>query len=431
MFISNCRRLYCAGPVVTVDEMLAPFRGRVTFRMYIPLKPAKYGIKLFMVNDSRSQYALNAIPYLGKGSVQEAERPRNTNQGEFYTLELLKHIQEPGRVVVCDSWFTSLHLAQTLRSFDMHLVGTIRMNKPYIPSKSFVKSLRLPKDDTVLLYHRGREMALILKKVKAAKYVGVLSTLHNNLHVVEKTKTEAHMFYNAGKGGTDAFDQRCALTSCSRKSRRWSMAIFTQTVNIAMNNAFILYNESNVQKDKAFDKKAEYLHEIAYRMSRPWAVEKYQQTDRRHTENKTMIDMVFRLTREEKEGAPAQANAPDVAQDVAADVAPVVAADVAPVVAADVAPDVARVAVRGRVRHYNVPAAVPGSSRDVQPELDPPPTTPFLGGRWTRAARSRCSLCPQHSNWRGKHKCEMPECNHRDVCTHHSVILCQNCFLQN
>ena len=266
-------------------------------------------------------------------------------------------------------------------------------------------------------------MSFILKKVRAQKYVGILSTLHHKLTVV-KTKTQAHMFYNAGKGGTDTFDQRCAVTSCSRKSRRWTMAIFTQTVNIAMNNAFILYNESQVQRHKAFDKKAEYLHEIAYRMSRPWAVQKFQQTNHRHSESRTMIDMVFRLTKEEKAVAPGPANAPDVAPDVAPPQAPDVAPPQAPVVAPP------RVAVRGPVRYYNVPAAVGGATRDVQPILVPPPPTPFLGGRWTRAGRIRCSLCPQNAVWRGKYKCEMPDCGHRDVCTHHSVILCQNCFFE-
>ena len=86
--------------------------------------------------------------------------------------------------------------------------------------------------------------------------------------MVEKTKTEAHMFYNAAKGGTDAFDQRCAVTSCSRKSNRWTMAMFFQIVNIAMNNAFILYNESNIEGHRLYKKKAPYLHEVAYRMER-------------------------------------------------------------------------------------------------------------------------------------------------------------------
>ena len=120
------------------------------------------------------------------------------------------------------------------------------MNKPYLPTKTYIKDLKLPKDDTVALHNQQNKMSLIVKKVRASKFVGILSTLHNNLTVVEKTKTEAHMFYNAGKGGTDAFDQCCAVTSCSRKSRRWTMAMLYQTVNIAMNNAFILYKESNI-----------------------------------------------------------------------------------------------------------------------------------------------------------------------------------------
>ena len=149
------------------------------------------------------------------------------------------------------------------------------MNKPYLPGKTFIKALKLPKDDTLILHHRRRQMSLIVKKVRAAKFVGVLSTFHNKLHVVEKTKTEAHMFYNAGKGGTDAFDQRCAVTSCKRKTRQWSLALFYQTVNISMNNAWILYRESPFPRNRAYDQKAEYLHKIAYRMSRPFAVEKY------------------------------------------------------------------------------------------------------------------------------------------------------------
>ena len=430
MFISNCKRLYIAGPVVTVDEMLAPFRGRVSFRMYIPLKPAKYGLKLFMVNDARSQYALNAIPYLGKHSVQELARPADINQGEFYTMALLDELRQAGRVVVCDSWFTSLHLAQTLRSYDMHLVGTICMNKPYLPTKTFIKDLKLPKDDTVALHNHQENMSLVVKKVRASKYVGILSTLHNNLTVVEKTKTEAHMFYNAGKGGTDAFDQRCAVTSCSRKSRRWTMAMIYQMVNIGMNNAYILYNESNVERNRLYNLKANYLHEAAYRMCRPWAVHKYRTTNHRHRESKTMLDMAFKLSNAEK-GLPVAPDAPEVAPPDAPD-APEVAPPVAPAQAAapPVAPAQAAAAAPRPGRPFIVPAAVAGATRDV-PKQEAGEEHPYLGGRWTRNTKIRCSLCPQANNWRGKYKCESPDCGHRDVCVHHSVILCQCCFYKN
>merc|ERR1712121_377186 len=123
------------------------------------------------------------------------------------------------------------------------VVGTIRMNKPYLPSKNFIANLRLPKDDSLILHYRDpqstnlKNLSLIVKKVRAQKYVGILSTLHHKLTVVEKTKTQAHMFYKAGKGGTDDFDQRCAVTSCRRKTRRWSLSLVYQMISIAMNNA--------------------------------------------------------------------------------------------------------------------------------------------------------------------------------------------------
>merc|ERR1711895_383645 len=92
---------------------------------------------------------------------------------------------------------------------------------------------------------------------------------------IRMNKTEAHMFYNAGKGGTDAFDQRCAITSCSRRTNRWPMAMFFQLINIAMNNAFILYSESTHYDPRQYSEKGQFLNEVAYRMCRPWAVLKY------------------------------------------------------------------------------------------------------------------------------------------------------------
>ena len=268
--------------------------------------------------------------------------------------------------------------------------------------------------------------------------MGIISTIHHKLTVVEKTKTQAHMFYNAGKGGTDAFDQRCAVTSCRRKTRRWSMSVFYQTVNIAMNNSWILYRESDFPRERAYEQKAEYLHEIAYRMARPFAVEKYQHTDPRKSESKTMINMVFRLSDEEKQVAAAMAPAaPEDAADMApaAPAAPAVAADMAPVAGPAGAPapivvptpeQIAAAAAHG----YVMPMTVRGAIRESITERRVP-ETPYLGGRWASVDRIRCTLCPKPNNYRGKFRCEMPDCGHRNVCTHHSVLLCQNCFHRN
>ncbi|KAL1277133.1 hypothetical protein QQF64_023806 [Cirrhinus molitorella] len=51
---------------VCVDEQLVPFRGRCGFRQYIPSKPAKYGIKVWVTCDVKTSYAWKMQIYTGK-----------------------------------------------------------------------------------------------------------------------------------------------------------------------------------------------------------------------------------------------------------------------------------------------------------------------------------------------------------------------------
>merc|ERR1711888_520055 len=81
--IANCENILVCGPIMTVDKQLAPTRAKCPFKMYIPSKPAKYGIKYFMVNDSESRYCMNAFPYLGKKSAPPQE---DQNQGHYFAL---------------------------------------------------------------------------------------------------------------------------------------------------------------------------------------------------------------------------------------------------------------------------------------------------------------------------------------------------------
>jgi hypothetical protein len=67
-FVSNCQKVYTIGTCATIDEMLVSFRGRCKFRMYIPNKPAKYGLKIMALTDSRNHYFLNGYIYVGKNS---------------------------------------------------------------------------------------------------------------------------------------------------------------------------------------------------------------------------------------------------------------------------------------------------------------------------------------------------------------------------
>nr|CAI5870397.1 unnamed protein product [Callosobruchus analis] len=65
LFTENCKQSYAVGEYVTLDEMLFAFRGRCSFRVYIPNKPKKYGIKVFATVDSRTFYTSHLEIYAG------------------------------------------------------------------------------------------------------------------------------------------------------------------------------------------------------------------------------------------------------------------------------------------------------------------------------------------------------------------------------
>ena len=58
--------VYQPGKNLSVDETMIAFKGRLAFRQYMPNKPIKYGIKVWVAADSSNGFALKQKVYLGK-----------------------------------------------------------------------------------------------------------------------------------------------------------------------------------------------------------------------------------------------------------------------------------------------------------------------------------------------------------------------------
>jgi hypothetical protein len=58
-FVKNCKSTYCLSEFFTIDEMLVPFLGRCGFLQYIPNKQVKYGIKIFVLCNTKSFFTGN------------------------------------------------------------------------------------------------------------------------------------------------------------------------------------------------------------------------------------------------------------------------------------------------------------------------------------------------------------------------------------
>lgn len=131
MFVANCQNGYHMSEEVTIDEMLPGFRGRCSFRQYIPSKPNKYGIKLFALCDARMFYTSRLEVYVGlqpEGPFQVSNKP------EDVVLRACQHIAGSSRNLTMDNWFTSVPLAKKLLSdYKITCIGTLRRNKRELP----------------------------------------------------------------------------------------------------------------------------------------------------------------------------------------------------------------------------------------------------------------------------------------------------------
>ena len=62
ILLPRFRALYCPSPSLTLDEIMVGFRGCFGSIQYVPLKPTKWGFKLFILADAANWYVLNVLP---------------------------------------------------------------------------------------------------------------------------------------------------------------------------------------------------------------------------------------------------------------------------------------------------------------------------------------------------------------------------------
>lgn len=267
LFIANCMKYYQPGSECTIDEQLLSFRGKCAFKVCMPNKPVKCGIKVVMLNDAITHYMYNAIPHVGTVKTLPEE-----SVPTFYVRKLAEPIYDSRRTITCDSWFTSVPLFDSMKEKNLTMIGTIRKNEPHIP-KLFKSK---PTNGNVQLgYHDDK--TLVSYHIKPKKIVLLLS---NKGTVIDKMddvtdKPVVFMEYEKYNGGTNAFDQKCRDFTVTRGTNRWSMRMFYGMLDHANVNSFILYmfrelNDVMTRQDFMFELANSLIQpELKRRLLRP------------------------------------------------------------------------------------------------------------------------------------------------------------------
>ncbi|XP_022184406.2 piggyBac transposable element-derived protein 4-like [Nilaparvata lugens] len=111
LIIQNFQTFFTPSEFCTVDEQLIAFRGKCPFRMYMPKKPARYGIKVYALVCAKTMYTVNLEIYAG---TQPNGPYKTSNSSEDVTMRMVEPISSTNRNVTIDNWFTSVSLAEKL-----------------------------------------------------------------------------------------------------------------------------------------------------------------------------------------------------------------------------------------------------------------------------------------------------------------------------
>ncbi|XP_045481006.1 piggyBac transposable element-derived protein 4-like [Harmonia axyridis] len=238
-FIINCQNSYYPAENVTIDEMLPGFRGRCSFRQYIPSKPNKYGIKIFALVDAKMFYTFNMEIYAGtqpEGPFRVSNKP----------VDVVKRLAAPlfgsGRNITADNWFTDFNLIHELKTQRLSYVGTVRKNKRHLPY-SFIDLKERTQYSSLFGFNNGTTLVSYIPR--KGKNVILASSLHIDDNIDPSSgnmkKPEMITFYNSTKCGVDTLDQMCANYNVHRNIKRWPMEIFFAMLNVGGINSQVIH----------------------------------------------------------------------------------------------------------------------------------------------------------------------------------------------
>ncbi|XP_070207981.1 piggyBac transposable element-derived protein 4-like [Littorina saxatilis] len=232
---------------LSVDESMVPWRGRLSFRMFIPSKPTRYGIKMYCCCEAETGYVCRMQIYTGAGTNGPEK-----NHGENVVKRLVADMLGLGHTIYMDSFFSSVALYEYLHSHDTMAVGTVLAGRVGVPRCLHPKTLKLKKGEFVF----RRKGNLLCLRMNDRKNVVLLSTIHTaEVAVADEdgaedgarvpnNKPKVITDYNHHMNGVDTFDQNLGYYSFYRKTIKWWKRMAFHLVHLAKVQSYTLYRQT-------------------------------------------------------------------------------------------------------------------------------------------------------------------------------------------
>ena len=247
-FSSRCMELYNPHPQISIDESMIGTKCRLSFIQYLPKKPVKWGIKVWVCADAVNGYIYTFDVYCGANSTNAAS-PNGIAYGVVF--KLIEPCLQKGYTVYMDNYYSSPLLFKDLLAAGTNASGTLRSNRKNFPECLKQNYTSTPRGTTTFAFHNN----VTVVKWWDNRDVYAMSTLYSN----DMTKVKRHVDgsvkeipcpeiiadYNSFMGGVDLADQAMCYYSLGRKTLKWWRRVFWRLHDMAITNAFVVYKMNN------------------------------------------------------------------------------------------------------------------------------------------------------------------------------------------
>ncbi|XP_063974309.1 LOW QUALITY PROTEIN: piggyBac transposable element-derived protein 4-like [Diachasmimorpha longicaudata] len=116
-----------------IDESFLLYKGRLSFKQYIPAKRSRFGIKTYVLCDCKTSYVLDTIVYTGSDS-HVTENTEEIGKTGNIVLTLLKPYLGKGRSLYVDNYYSSPVLFNLLHKNVTNACGTVKQRRKGMPT---------------------------------------------------------------------------------------------------------------------------------------------------------------------------------------------------------------------------------------------------------------------------------------------------------
>nr|XP_039248883.1 piggyBac transposable element-derived protein 4-like [Styela clava] len=243
--------VYTPDKYIAIDESMIPFKGRISFRQFIPSKRVRFGIKVWVLAESKTGYVSKFQIYTGKDP-----RVQEVGLASRVVYDLIDPFLDKGYHLYVDNFYISTELFRKLYENIVYACGTMRLGRKNFPSEVVLtKRTHTRGDSEWTMAHE-----LLCQSWLDNRPVYFLSTIHKpdyepdvpmELRTVKRRGGRGMPSqdmpcppllhdYNNYMGGVDFNDAMRKYYNIGRRSKTWYRRIFFYLIEVALHNSIVV-----------------------------------------------------------------------------------------------------------------------------------------------------------------------------------------------